>query len=350
MAEQPDQNQQIVIKKVKKCHGGHHGGAWKIAFADFVTAMMAFFLLMWLLGSMGEEDLRGISEYFANPTKVSLEGGSSAGMSESLIDGGGDDLTRQEGQVDAGDTATSEKSDSREEDKTADPAEMTDEELREQIERLEAEQIEELKERLESLIEVDPALKAYKDQIKLDITRDGLRIQIIDKENRPMFELGSDDLQGYADEILHSLAPVLNDMPNRLSIEGHTDARPFGRAGRSNWELSADRANSARRSLAEYGYQEGKFLQVIGMADALPFVSEDPLDPQNRRISMTVMKESATRRIIEPSSEGGLSVDDLLETPPGSEVSAPAENAGSETDSGISDDVQDGPDGTEQAR
>jgi len=332
VAEQPDQNQQIVIKKVKKGHGGHHGGAWKIAYADFVTAMMAFFLLMWLLGSMGEEDLKGISDYFANPTKVSLEGGNSAGMSESLIDGGGDDLTRQEGQVHAGDKPTPEKRDTQAEDKTADPSEMTQEQIQEQIEALEREQIEELKERLESLIEVDPALKAYKDQIKLDITRDGLRIQIIDKENRPMFELGSDDLQGYADEILHSLAPVLNGMPNRLSIEGHTDARPFDREQRSNWELSAERANSARRSLAEYGYQQGKFLQVIGMADALPFVEEDPLDPQNRRISMTVMKESATRRILEPSRGGGVSVEDLLDGPVG--AAGPGGEASGNTDNG----------------
>ncbi len=348
MAEQPDQNQQIVIKKVKKGHGGHHGGAWKIAFADFVTAMMAFFLLMWLLGSMGEEDLKGISEYFANPTKVSLEGGKSSGMSESLIDGGGDDLTREEGQVHAGDEATPEKRDTLSEEKTADPTEMTEEQIQEQIERMEAEQIEDLKERLESLIEVDPALKAYKDQIKLDITRDGLRIQIIDKENRPMFELGSDDMHEYADEILHSLAPVLNEMPNRLSIEGHTDARPFGRPGRSNWELSAERANSARRSLADYGYQEDKFLQVIGMADALPFVAEDPLDPQNRRISMTVMKESATRRILEPSGDEGMRVDDLLETPPGTEAAEP--EATPEAESRTSDDAREESEGADETR
>ena len=304
MAEQPDQNQQIVIKKVKKGHGGHHGGAWKIAYADFVTAMMAFFLLMWLLGSMGEEELKGITEYFANPTQVTLEGGKNAGMSESLIDGGGDDLTKQEGQVHSGEKPTVEKRDTQE---------MTEEEIRQKVEEMERDQIEELKERVESLIEVDPALRAYKDQIKLDITRDGLRIQIIDKENRPMFELGSDDLQDYADEILHSLAPVLNEMPNRLSIVGHTDARPFGRPGRSNWELSADRANSARRTLAQYGYRDDKVLRVIGMAAALPFVDEDPLDPQNRRISMTVMKESATRRILEPTSDNGLEARQLLE-------------------------------------
>ena len=304
MAEQPDQNKQIVIKKVKKGHGGHHGGAWKIAYADFVTAMMAFFLLMWLLGSMGEEELKGISEYFANPTKVTLEGGKNAGMSESLIDGGGDDLTRQEGQVHSGEKPTVEKRDTQD---------MTEEEIRQKVEEMERDQIEELKERVESLIEVDPALKAFKDQIKLDITRDGLRIQIIDKENRPMFELGSDDLQDYADEILHSLAPVLNDMPNRLSIVGHTDARPFGRPGRSNWELSAERANSARRTLAQYGYSDEKVLRVIGMAAALPFVDDDPLDPQNRRISMTVMKESATRRILQPTNDNGLDAKQLLD-------------------------------------
>ncbi|MCL7743971.1 flagellar motor protein MotB [Guyparkeria hydrothermalis] len=304
MAEQPDQNQQIVIKKVKKGHGGHHGGAWKIAYADFVTAMMAFFLLMWLLGSMGEEELKGISEYFANPTKVTLEGGKNAGMSESLIDAGGDDLTRQEGQVHDGEKPTPEKRDTQD---------MTEEEIRQRVEELEREQIQKLKERVESLIEVDPALKAFKDQIKLDITRDGLRIQIIDKENRPMFELGSDELQDYADEILHSLAPVLNEMPNRLSIVGHTDARPFGRPGRSNWELSSERANSARRTLAQYGYSDEKVLRVIGMAAALPFVDDDPLDPQNRRISMTVMKESATRRILQPTNAKGVDARQLLD-------------------------------------
>ncbi|MDG4867473.1 flagellar motor protein MotB [Guyparkeria sp. 1SP6A2] len=312
MAEQPDQNQQIVIKKVKKGHEGHHGGAWKIAYADFVTAMMAFFLLMWLLGSMGEEELKGISEYFANPVKVSMEGGSSAGMSESLIDGGGDDLTRETGQVHAGDQTTPEKRDTQDQDKTADPSTVTAEQIQQQLEEMERKQIEALKERVESLIEVDPALRAYKDQIKLDITRDGLRIQIIDKENRPMFELGSEQLQGYAEEILHSLAPVLNEMPNRLKIVGHTDARPFNRADRSNWGLSAERANSARRSLADYGYQQDKFLQVVGMAAALPFVAEDPLDPQNRRISMTVMKESATRRILNPENTDGMEASQLL--------------------------------------
>jgi len=319
VAEQPDQNQQIVIKKVKKGHAAHHGGAWKIAYADFVTAMMAFFLLMWLLGSVGEEDLKGISEYFANPTKVTMDGGKSAGMSESLIDGGGDDLTRQEGQVHAGDKPTPEKRDTQD---------MTEEEMRKKVEELERQQIEELKERLESLIEVDPALKAFKDQIKLDITRDGLRIQIIDKENRPMFELGSDDLQGYADEILHSLAPVLNDMPNRLSIVGHTDARPFGRPGRSNWELSSERANSARRTLEQYGYSGDKVLRVIGMADALPFVDDDPLDPQNRRISLTVMKQSATRRILKPTGDSGMDARQLLDSGGPVGQSAPSTDGG----------------------
>lgn len=140
-----------------------------------------------------------------------------------------------------------------------------------------------------------------------------------------MFELGSDDLQGYADEILHSLAPVLDDMPNRLSIVGHTDARPFGRPGRSNWELSSERANSARRTLEQYGYSDAKVLRVIGMSDALPFVEDNPLDPQNRRISLTVMKQSATRRILKPTGDSGMDARQLLGNgPPAGKSASPS--------------------------
>lgn len=264
MAEQPDQNQQIVIKKVKKGHGGHHGGAWKIAYADFVTAMMAFFLLMWLLGSMGEEDLKGISEYFSNPTKVTLEGGNSAGMSESLIDGGGDDLTRQEGQVNAGEKPTPEKRDTQSEEKTADPADMTEEQIQERIEALEREQIEELKERLESLIEVDPALKAYKDQIKLDITRDGLRIQIIDKETGPCSSWGRTTCRGMPTRSCIRSRPFSTRCPTgcpsrdtpthgRSVARGAAtgNCRPTGRTRHgAHWPNTATRRTSSSRSSA----------------------------------------------------------------------------------------------------
>jgi chemotaxis protein MotB len=292
MAEQPDQSKPIIIKKVNKGHGGHHGGAWKIAYADFVTAMMAFFLLMWLLGSVGEVKLKGIANYFSNPVKVTLEGGPSAGMSVSLIDGGGEDLTRKEGQVHNGSEPPAIDQ--------IDQQKMTEAEARKKIQEEDKKRIDKLKKKLESLINVDPSLKAYKDQIKLDMTRDGLRIQIIDQANRPMFKLSSARLEPYAAEILKKLAPVINELPNRLSITGHTDSLPYTGVDRTNWELSADRANSARRELVRDGYDESKLLRVVGMADALPFIPKDPADPRNRRISIIVMNDSATERVLHP--------------------------------------------------
>lgn len=293
MAEQPDQAKPIIIKKVNKGHGGHHGGAWKIAYADFVTAMMAFFLLMWLLGSVGEVKLKGIADYFANPLKVTLEGGPSAGASVSLINAGGEDLTRQQGQVRNGTNPPIK--DNLEEHK------LTEAEARKKIEEEDKKRIENLKKDLESLINIDPALKAYKDQIKLDMTRDGLRIQILDQAKRPMFKVGSVHLESYAAEILNKLAPVINQLPNRLSIIGHTDSLPYNGIDRSNWELSADRANAARRELVKDGYDEKKLLRVIGMAAALPFIPDDPADPRNRRISIIVMNDSATDRVLNPT-------------------------------------------------
>lgn len=293
MAEQPDQAKPIIIKKVNKGHGGHHGGAWKIAYADFVTAIMAFFLLMWLLGSVGEVKLKGIADYFANPLKVTLEGGPSAGASVSLINAGGEDLTRQQGQVRNGTNPPIKAN--------LDENKMTEAQARKKIEEEDKKRIENLKKELESLINIDPALKAYKDQIKLDMTRDGLRIQILDQAKRPMFKVGSTHLESYAAEILNKLAPVINQLPNRLSIIGHTDSLPYNGIDRSNWELSADRANAARRELVKDGYDEKKLLRVIGMAAALPFIPDDPADPRNRRISIIVMNDSATDRVLHPT-------------------------------------------------
>lgn len=296
MAEQPDQSKAIIIKKVNKGHGGHHGGAWKIAYADFVTAMMAFFLLMWLLGSVGEVKLKGIADYFSNPVKVTLEGGPSSGMSVSLINAGGEDLTRKEGQVHNGSEPPAKVE--------IDQKKMTEEEARKKIQEEDKKRIENLKKELESLINVDPSLKAYKDQIKLDMTRDGLRIQIIDQANRPMFKISSSRLEPYAAEILKKLAPVINKLPNRLSIVGHTDSLPYNGVDRTNWELSADRANSARRELVQDGYDESKLLRVVGMAAALPFIPTDPADPRNRRISIIVMNDSAAERVLHPMDFG----------------------------------------------
>ncbi|MBL0088349.1 MAG: flagellar motor protein MotB [Ideonella sp.] len=290
MAGDAKKLQPIIIKRVKK--GGHtaHGGAWKIAYADFVTAMMAFFLLMWLLGSTTEGDKKGIADYFQSPLKVALlNGGSGSGDSSSLVKGGGDDLTRQGGQVKKGDV----------------PAERSTINLRrlkEEQQRAEAGKLKELQDKVESELRNNAKLSQYASQIKLDMTRDGLRIQIVDELARPMFDSGSAVVKPYMRELLRAIGSVLIEVPNRLTLEGHTDAQPFsaGDRGYSNWELSADRANASRRELVGGGLTEERVLRVQGLASSALFNRDDPLDPQNRRISIIVMNREAEDRVYRP--------------------------------------------------
>ena len=271
----------IVIKRIKKVAGGHHGGAWKIAYADFVTAMMAFFLLMWLLGSSTKSQLEGISEYFKTPLKVALSGGSSVGESSSLIKGGGTDLTRQQGQV---------KKSTVEDDQKAKKIIK---------ERAELNKLEGLKKKIEDAVEANPSLKKFANQLLLDITSDGLRIQIVDEQNRPMFASGKAELQPYTKTILREIGKMLNDVGNKISLSGHTDGKPFpsGDKGYSNWELSADRANASRRELIVGGMDTSKVLQVIGLSSAVLFDKDAPLNPINRRISIVVMNERAEKSV-----------------------------------------------------
>ena len=287
MASDAKKLQPIIIKRVKK--GGHaaHGGAWKIAYADFVTAMMAFFLLMWLLGSTTEGDKKGIADYFGSPLKLSLmASGSGAGDASHLLKGGGQDLTRQTGQVKKGDIEA--------ERKTMNLRALKAEQL-----RAEAAKLEELKDKVEEKIAANPALTAMKSQIKLDMTRDGLRIQIVDEGNRPMFDSGSAVVKPYMRDLLREIGSVLGEVPNRLTLEGHTDAQPFGGGDRgySNWELSADRANASRRELMAGGMPEDRTLRIQGLASSTPFERKDPLAPTNRRISIIVMNREAEDRV-----------------------------------------------------
>ncbi|OGS98584.1 MAG: flagellar motor protein MotB [Gallionellales bacterium RIFCSPLOWO2_12_FULL_59_22] len=276
----------IVVKRIKKVVGMPHGGSWKIAYADFVTAMMAFFLLMWLLGTTNKGDLEGIAEYFKMPLKVALSGGKVSGETTSFIQGGGQDLTRAEGQVKLGGTSA--------EKKVIDLEKIKQEVLRSQRER-EAEKLKQLKASIEKAIESNPKLQQFKKQILLDITSEGLRIQIVDEKNRPMFQLGSAQLESYTKEILHEIGKMLNEVPNKVSISGHTDAALYGGGakGYSNWELSADRANASRRELIVGGMAEEKIIRVVGLSSAVLFNKEDPLNPTNRRISMIVMNKKA---------------------------------------------------------
>jgi len=277
-----DEARPIVVKRIKKSSGGHHGGAWKIAYADFVTAMMAFFLLMWLLGSTSKGDLQGIAEYFATPLKVAMGGGSGSGDSSHVIKGGGKDLTRKDGQVKAADAPGEKKTYNL---KTA--AEL--------LEKAEGERLKSLKKKIEEVIASNPVLRQYKNQLLLDITSEGLRIQIVDEQNRPMFALAKAELQPYTMEILREIGIALNEVPNKISLSGHTDATPYSRGekGYSNWELSADRANASRRELIAGGMDEAKVLRVVGLASVLPFDKANPTSPANRRISIIVMNKRA---------------------------------------------------------
>lgn len=276
----------IVIKRIKKVAGGHHGGAWKIAYADFVTAMMAFFLLMWLLGSTSKGDLEGISEYFKTPLKVALMGGSGSGDSSSIIKGGGQDLTRSEGQVKSGELDP--------EKKIINLKAANEERIRNETKQ-EIEKLKELKSKIQAAIESNKKLNEFKKQILLDLTTEGLRIQIVDEKNRPMFRSGSAQLEDYTRDILREIGLMLNDMPNKVSLSGHTDATAYATAGGrySNWELSADRANASRRELITGGLLDEKIVRVVGLSSAVLFDKDQPQNPINRRISIIVMNKKA---------------------------------------------------------
>jgi chemotaxis protein MotB len=294
-----DEVRPIVIKRIKKVAGGHHGGAWKIAYADFVTAMMAFFLLMWLLGSTAKGDLEGIADYFNTPLKVALQGGSGSGDSSSVIKGGGKSLTRSAGQVKDGDVKKEEKA-------------INLVASRRELIRQEREHLLKLKSAIETLIESSPKLTQFRDQILLDLTKEGLRIQIVDAQNRPMFDVGSAALKDYTIEILDEISMVLNTVDNKITLAGHTDSSAYasGEKGYSNWELSSDRANSSRRELIAAGMTDSKIVRVIGLASSIPFNTDDSRDPANRRISLVVLNKEAADSI---ATDGKLNANDFDE-------------------------------------
>ncbi|MEW6480744.1 MAG: flagellar motor protein MotB [Pseudomonadota bacterium] len=279
--------QPIIVKRVKK--GGHaaHGGAWKIAYADFVTAMMAFFLLMWLLGSTTQGDLKGIADFFNQPVKVSLLGGDGSGNSDSIITGGGKDLSASSGRVDGGD------------------AERAAKEVGLQMAKTEARRQDELRidllqKKVQELIANNPALKEFGNQIQIERTQDGLLIQIFDAQNRPMFDVGSAIVKPYMRDLLRQIGLTLVDVENRIVLSGHTDATPYGSGDRgySNWELSADRANASRRELVAGGLPDDKLVRVEGLASSRLLNSRDPNAPANRRISLLVMTKEAEERMV----------------------------------------------------
>lgn len=303
-----DTQQPIIVKRIKKGGGGAHGGAWKIAYADFVTAMMAFFLLMWLLGSTAQGDLEGIADHFQNPLKLAMSGGEGSGDSSSIIKGGGEDLSRKVGQVKRGDTPST-RAINVDAARQRAPGETRDPEGEAAELRRERSRLIDLKGRIEAIIEADPQLRQFKNQILMDITAEGLRIQLVDEQNRPMFTSASAELRPYTRDLLRTIGRALNDVGNRVSLSGHTDAAQYagGDRGFSNWELSSNRANASRRELVLGGLEMAKVVRVVGLADTIPLKKEDPFDPINRRISIIVLNKRAEEAI--RGESGNLEVD-----------------------------------------
>ena len=295
-----DHERPIIIIRRKKVSHAHHGGAWKIAFADFMTAMMAFFLVMWILASSDEKTRVAVADYFSTPLLVAMAGGDKVAASTSAIPGGGPDPTHAEGERMRVDLREKTRS--------------SDEQVR----------LQNLKKRIEAVIEADPLLRELRSQIRIDLTPEGLRIQLVDTDQRPMFEVGSAKVAPYMRSLLRTIAPMLNELPNSIQIIGHTDNRPYpgGDGGYSNWELSSERANASRRELVAGGLALEKLLRVAGMSDRIAFEGAAPGDAVNRRIAVIVLDKRTAAAIMQQQS---FALDpDELDTAPPAPAPAPA--------------------------
>lgn len=270
-----DDRPPIIVRRIKKINKGH-GGAWKVAFADFATAMMAFFLVLWLTASTTPEQREAIQGYFEDPV------GFTEGGSANPIDLGGSASVAPVPSKDA----------------VPEEVALQDDRIEALAETIEQQRLQELMQSIQEQINQSDKLQEFKDQLLLDITDEGLRIQIVDKSKRPMFDSGESEMKFYSEAILFELASTIGKVPNKISLTGHTDAEPFARGdGYSNWELSADRANAARRALVEGGVSEGQVSRVVGLASSVLLDPSDPLSPANRRIAIIILNKRAEDQI-----------------------------------------------------
>ena len=285
-----DEQRPIIIKRIKKVDGGAHGGAWKVAYADFVTAMMAFFLLLWLLNSTSKEQKEGLSDYFTPTVAATQSVAGADGVLEGIsinADGSSanavsapmpDQVVMQQEQVEV-----------------QTPEQAEEESFETAMANREQEAFEDMATELSLSIQDSVELSELQDQVLIDVTEDGMRIQLVDQDNRSMFRTNTADLYSYAERMLQHIATKVGKLPNRISISGHTDSTPF-RAGSSysNWELSSDRANSARRVLRSEGVSADRFAEITGKASTEPLLPGRPDRPENRRITILVIREAPT--------------------------------------------------------
>jgi chemotaxis protein MotB len=324
MAAPKDERPLIIVKKARRAEGGHHGGAWKVAYADFVTAMMAFFLVMWIVTAVNKAQRAAIFNYFKNPSMQTghstraapgPQGPGGASTSPINLGGGLNGMNTSPRPIAA--IHAPQHGDGSVDSLSTIPKPISAQQARKRVARADHKRLESLMAQLRQAVQKSQALKPFKNQLLLDITPRGVRIQIVDAKNRPMFDLGSAKLRGYTRLILKTLAPYLNSVPNQIAIIGHTDAHPYpGHNHYTNWELSADRANAARRALVQGGLKHGKVARVVGLASTVLFDKTNPFDPINRRISIIVM----TRR----EAEAALRADTGSANPPAPSDPPPA--------------------------
>ncbi|WP_297722411.1 flagellar motor protein MotB [Limnohabitans sp. Rim8] len=300
-AEPPAPLAPIIVKKIMDDgHGGAHGGAWKIALADMMTAMMAFFLLMWLLGASNADQRKSIADYFrptshSNVTMGKLAGSDGMLGGRSVIDPDGFPFASK--QTAAMERVTprsqggpTENDPSPNSEERNNPESLTEAEKKQIAEQKDKADFDKLEKEVKESLAKNPRLENLTDQVKFVREKEGLRIEIIDKADFAMFGLGTTQLTPKAQVLLNEVAKSMTKMDNKLAIRGHTDSVAFANTdGRNNWSLSAERAEETRKIIGKKGVPENRFAKIEGVADSAPYNPNDPKDPRNRRISITVM-------------------------------------------------------------
>ena len=281
----------IIVKKIKKGGAGHHGGAWKVAYADFVTAMMAFFLLLWLLNAVSDESLEGISNYFAPQSLSATTSGAGGILAGQVL---GDEGASQRNAASQSVTLSLPPPKAGiGGDENSNVQEFTREEAEIIKEAVEQKMFDETEKALKEAIESVPDLQGFTENLKVDRTDEGLRIQLVDQQDSSMFPSGRADLFPDTSQLLSKIVEVISKLPQKIAINGHTDATPFiTQNGYTNWELSADRGLAARRAMLDAGLSPKRIARVVGKAETEPLVEDNPFSPQNRRLSIILLKEA----------------------------------------------------------